>query len=187
MSEGGQVARRPHRTLGRHDRVDPEREEGEEAVDELGPAAAVAEGQGVRAQQQHRPHDLTRERRPDADRVADQQVLLEFAGALGRDRGAGQIAEARRHPVDHGSLLDQALDDVAGFLHPRAGMDIEGHRDVAARDGLDVGDGQVRPGEDHGRRATRHPGALVRISMRPQWFGHDAEDSGLCCRPCSTS
>ena len=60
VGERGEVAGRPDGALGRHDRVDAEREEREQAIDELGPAAAVAEGEGVRPQQEHRPDDLAR-------------------------------------------------------------------------------------------------------------------------------
>ena len=58
-----EVAGRPDAPLLRHDRVDPEAQEVEQAVHEERPAAAVAERERVGPQQQHRPDDLARERR----------------------------------------------------------------------------------------------------------------------------
>src|SRR3712207_8858879 len=44
------------------------------------PAAAASQRERVRPKQQHRPHRWAVEAWPDADRVADQQVLLQPAG-----------------------------------------------------------------------------------------------------------
>ncbi len=129
----------------------------------------MTEGQRVGPQQQHGPDDLARERRPDPRSVAHQEVLLELPG-LGRiDERGREVAEAGRHAVDDGAVRDQRLDDVARLLHPRPRVRIEGDRRAAAGDGLHVGDGQVRAGQDD------------------LGFGHVAEDSRLCSRPCSTS
>ena len=97
---------------------------------------------------EHRPDDLARERRPDAGRVAHQQVLLEPAGLGGRDRGRREVAEPGRHAVDDGALGDQRLDDVARLLHPLAGVDVERGVGAVAGDRLDVGDRQVGAGQD---------------------------------------
>ena len=80
-----EVARGADAALLGHDRVDAELEDGEEPVDDQRPAAAVTQRERVGAQQEHRADDLARERRPDAGRVAHQQVV---AGArpTGRDR-----------------------------------------------------------------------------------------------------
>ena len=80
VGERREVARRADAPLLGHDRVDARGEEVEKPVDEQRPAAAVAEGERVRPEQEHRPDDLARERRPDARRVAHQEVLLEPAG-----------------------------------------------------------------------------------------------------------
>ena len=125
-------------------------------------AARVAEGQGVRPQEEHRPDDVARERRPDADRVAREQVLLEAAGVGRRDEGRGEVAEAGRDPVDDLAGRDEALDDGAGLCHPLAGVDVEDGPGAAAGDRLDVGDGQVGAGEDDlaGPRAGRRTARL---------------------------
>ncbi len=89
VRERREIARRPDAPLLRDDRVDPQAKEVEQPVDEQRPAAAVAERERVGPQQQHRPDDLARERRPDAGRVAHQEVLLE-APSVGRlDEGRG--------------------------------------------------------------------------------------------------
>ena len=74
----------------------PELEEVEQPVDEQRPAAAVAERERVRPQQEHRPDDLARERRADARRVAHQEVLLE---PLGVGRGDRTVARAPKPVV----------------------------------------------------------------------------------------
>ena len=92
---------------------------------------------------------------PDAGRVAHQQVLLELAGLRAVDERGREIAEAGRHAVDHGVLRDQALDDVARLLHPLARVDVERGRRAVPGDRFDIGDGQVRAGQD---RRARTPG-----------------------------
>ena len=78
-----------------HDRVDARLEQRADRVDEQRPAARVAERERVGPQQQHRADDLARERRADARRVRDEQVLLEAGGVLGRDERRREVAEAR--------------------------------------------------------------------------------------------
>ena len=87
VRERREITRRADAALLRHDRMDAPAEQLEQAIDDERPAAAVAERQGVRAQDEHRPDDLARERRPDAGRVTHQQIRLEPAGLGRRDRG----------------------------------------------------------------------------------------------------
>ena len=121
----------------------------EQPVDEQRPAAAVAERQGVRAQQEHRPDDLARERRrrrpPRGSSAGSPGARPASAGSIERRR---EVAEAGRHAVDDGALGDEGLDDVARLLHPLAGVDVERGRRAVAGDRLDVGDGQVGAGQD---------------------------------------
>ena len=126
----------------------------------------MAERQGVRAEQEHRPDDLARERLADAHRVAHQQVLLQLRRAGRFDERRGQVAEAGGDAVHDRTLGDERLDDRTGFVHARAGMDVEGSRCAMAGHGLDIADGQVGSGED-----DRSRGAVAarraRIEMRP--------------------
>ena len=167
-----QVARRAEAALLRDDRVDPRGEERQQPVHEQRPAAAVAEGERVRAEQQHGPDDLARERRSDPGRVAHQEVFLELARLLGLDERRREITETGRDAVDDGPLGDECLDDVACLLHALPRVGIERDRGTMTGHGLDVGHGQVRTGQD---------------DLGDLWFGHVAEDSRLCSRPCSTS
>ena len=168
MGERREVARRADAALLGHDRVDPGVEHRQQSIDEQRPAAAVAEGERVGAQEEHRPDDLARERSAHPRGVAHQQVLLQLAGLRGLDERRGEGTESGRHAVHHGALGDERLDDVARLLHPLARVRVEGRGRALPGDGLDVGDGQVGAGQDHG-------------------VGHVAEDSRLCSRPCSTS
>ena len=161
MRERGEIAGGPDAALLRDDRMDAVGQEGQDRVDDRGAAAAVAQGQGVRPQEQHRPHDLARERRPDACGMAHQQVLLELAGLIRLDEGRREVAEPGRHAVDDRVLGHEALDDVAGLLHPLSRMHVERAGRPTAGDSLDIGDREVRPGQDHrvrpagSRRAPR--------------------------------
>ena len=82
-----EIARGAHRTLRRHDGVNPEAQEVEQALDEQRATAAVAVGQRVGAQQQHRANHLARQWRTHANGVADQQVALQQP-RIGRQRSA---------------------------------------------------------------------------------------------------
>ena len=171
-----EIARGAEAPLFGHDRMDAEAQEVEQAVDDQRTAAAVAEGQRVGAQEQHRPHDLARERRADAGRVAHQQVLLEETGLFGGDERGGEVTEAGRDAVDHGTLGDQRFDDVARLLHPGAGVSVELHRLSRTGHGLDVGDGQVGSGQHDAIRAVP---ATVRVEVRDLRLTHRPEDSRL--------
>ena len=169
VGERRQVTGRTQAPLFGHDRVDPGGQHGQQPIDDERPATAVPQGERVGPEQQHRPDDLARERRPDAGGVAHQEVLLELP-RLGRlDERGREVAEAGRHAVHDGTLGDERLDDVTRLLHPLPRARVELDRRAAAGDGLHVGDREVRAGQDDLR------------------FGHVAEDSRLCSRPCSTS
>ena len=95
VGERREVARRADAPLLRHDRVDAPRQELADPVDEQRPAARVTERQRVRAQQQHRAHDLARERPPDARGVRGDEVRLEPGRVPGRDERGREVTEAR--------------------------------------------------------------------------------------------
>ena len=129
---------------------------------------------------------VSRERRSDLGGVAHEQVLLQATSLCRFDERRGEIAEAGRHPIDDRTLVDERLDDLTRLLHPRSGAVVEADRDVTARDGFDLGDGEVGPRQDDftpRRTWSRRPSAALG-DLR---LGHGAEDSRLCSPPCSTS
>jgi hypothetical protein len=132
VGERREVAGRPDAPLLRHDGVDAEGKEVDQPVDELRPAAGVAEGERVRPQEEHRPDDVARERRPDADGVAREEVLLEPAGVCRRDVRGRQVAEAGGDPVDDRALRDEPLHHGAGLGHAGPRVDVERHAGAAA-------------------------------------------------------
>ena len=103
MGQRREVAGRPHAPLFGHDRVDAGAQELQQAVHEQRPAATVAEGERIGAEQEHRPNDLAWEWLADPGSVAHQEVLLEAPGLLRLDEGRGQVAESGRHAVDDGA------------------------------------------------------------------------------------
>ena len=76
--------------------MDAQPQEVEEPLDDERPAAGVAQRQRVRAQQEHRPHDLARERRAHAGRMADEQVLLQLPGVRA---GRSNVVARSPNPV----------------------------------------------------------------------------------------
>ena len=129
-----------------------------EPLDELRPAARVTQGQRVGAQQQHGPHDGRRQRLADAGGVAQQQPLLQLPGALGRHEGRGQRAETGGHAVDDLAGSDEPVDDGAGLQDALASIWVEPDAAPAQGHRLDVGDGQLRAGQDDGRVGVRRVG-----------------------------
>ena len=97
--------------LGRHDGVDAEAQEVEQALCHDRPGAREAERQRVRAEQEHRAHDLARQRLAHAGGVADEQVLLEPLDIGPVDRSVGERPEPGRQPVDDRALVDERIDD----------------------------------------------------------------------------
>ena len=160
MGQRGEVTRGAEAPLLRHDRMNAGLEEGQQAVHEQRPAAAVPEREGIGPEQQHRPNDLAREGGTHACRVAHQEVLLEALGVLGSDRDHGQVAEPGRHAVHDRPGIDQGLDDVASLLHPLSSGGIEHRGGAVAGDRLDGGDRQVRAGQVD-RRRCRPPDTVA--------------------------
>ena len=179
VRERREVAGRADAPLLRHDRVDPERQELADPVHEQRPAPGVAERERVRAQQQHRPHDLARERAPDAGGVRGDEVLLEPGGVLGRDERRGEVAEARsspRRPPRPGAT-SVSMTSRASCMRSRAWTS-RATRAPCAGHRLDVGDRQVGAGQDD---EVARSGAGV-VGGSEVGVGHRAEDSQLSSR-----
>ena len=141
VGEWREVARRTDAPLRGHDRVEAALEEGEQAIDDNGPAAAVAERQGIGAEQEHRPDDFAGEWFADTRRMAHQQVLLQLGRAGRLDERCRQVAEAGGDAVHDRTLGHEGLDDRTCFVHAPSGVDVEGGPRSAAGNGLDVADG----------------------------------------------
>ena len=107
VRERRQVARGAHRALRRHDRMDAQPQEVEEALGHDRPSAGVPQGERVRPQQEHRPDDLAREWLAHARGVADEQVLLEPLGIGAIDRAVRERAHPGRDAVHDRALVDQ--------------------------------------------------------------------------------
>ncbi len=167
VRERRQVAGCSDAALFRHGRVDAERQEGEQPLDQLRPAAALAASKGVRTEQEHGPHGRDIEGCADPDGMADQQVLLE-AGRVGRrDAHRGQVAEAGGHAVDGLATLDDGLDDRPTARHPGPSLGRQDHSGTATGDGIDRFERQVVAGQDD---RVRHTGRIRggRRGMRPR-------------------
>ncbi len=125
----------------------------------LDPDPGQPDGEGVGAQQQHRPHDLGSERLTDAGGMAADQVALQLGG-LGRlDADVGQIAEARRDAVDGGAAADESFDHGPRRVHPLGGACGELDRSCGSSDLHDIGDRQVASGECERRGTIGRGGA----------------------------
>ena len=152
VGERREVARRADTSLGGHDRVDPELEEPQQPVNDHGPAARVTERQRVRPQEEHRPHDVARQRGTHPHGVAHEEVLLEPPRVGRRDVRRRQVAEPGRDPVHDLARGHEPLDDGAGLLHPGPGIPVEDGASATPGHRLDVRDRQVGARQDDGRR-----------------------------------
>ena len=137
--------------MHRYRRVDAAVEHVAEEVDDLRTDSRPACRERVRAQEQDRSHRLLGEERADADRVAAHEVALQGPELLVRDADGREVTEARVHAVHGVVLLGDLGDDPRRLLHLPLGGAVQAHRDVASRDGDDVGDGEIVPGEAEGR------------------------------------
>ena len=72
-----EVARRAEAAARRDDRMDRRVQHRDEQLDDLDPHAGEPDGQGVRAQQEHRPHDVVGQRVADAGGMGADEVALE--------------------------------------------------------------------------------------------------------------
>ena len=149
-----QVTRSANRALLGHLGVDAQAQEIEQPLDDLGPAAALAAGERVGAQQQHRPHRRAVMGGAHARRVADEQVLLQPLGVGGRDALAGEMAEAGGDPVDRLAGAHEFLDRRAAGRHPLTGAGMESCRRTIARHAGDVLEGQLAAGQRKMRQST---------------------------------
>ena len=119
--------------------------------------------------------------------MTDQEVFLELGRLVARDDRGGEVPKAGRDAVHDRPIGDQGGNHVASFLHALAGMDVQQRWDIAAGNGFDIRDGQIRARQDDRRVVTGRTRSLGRIEVRSVRGGHGSEDSRLCSRPCSTS
>ena len=123
----------------------------EQAFDEQRATAAVAVGQCVGTQQQHRANHLARQWRTYANGVAYQQVALQEPRIGRRDPLAGKIAEAGRDAVDDLVRGDDLLDHCPAGRHARPRVGSQPQIALAVGYSFDLIKRQVEPVElDHG-------------------------------------
>jgi hypothetical protein len=121
-----------------------------EEIDDLGPHAGSAGCERVRPEEKDRSDDIHRKRRPDADRMAPEEIALKRAEVLVRDPHGGEVAEAGVDAV-HGIVAASDLgDELRCLLDLPLRGSIEAHRDIAARHRDDVRNGEVVAREPQG-------------------------------------
>jgi hypothetical protein len=131
------------RSLRRHDRRDAGVEHGQDGVDEQRTAAGHALGQGIRAEQHHRPDDRHGQRRADPRGVAQHEVARQPRAILRGDGHPRQGAEARVHPVDGAFALPGLADPGIRPGHAGARVARERGRAGVAGDRGHVGQGEA--------------------------------------------
>ena len=154
MRQWREVARRPEAATRRDDRVDRGVEHRDEQLDDLDAHPGQPDSQRVRAQDEHRPHDLVGKRLADARGMGTDEVSLE-GRRLGRfDTGIGQVAEAGRDAIHGRAVGHEALDDGSRCPHPIRRSRVEHDGPPAPSDLDDVVDGEVPAGERKGRHRS---------------------------------
>ena len=154
VRQRGEVARRAEAAARRDDRMDRRVQHRHEQVDDLDPHAGEPDRQGVRPQQEHRPHDVVGQRVADAGGMGADEVALEGRRLRGVDARIGQIAEAGGDAIDGCAVGHEPLDHGPRCTHPirRSGFELDGPS--APRDLDDVIDGEVPAGERKGRHRS---------------------------------
>ena len=121
-----------------------------EEVDDFGPHTGSARGQRVCPKQEDGPHDIHRKWRPDADRMAPDEIALEGSELVVRDTHGGEVAETGVDTVDRIVGSSDLRDDFRRLLHLPLRRPVEADGHVAPRHRDDVGDRQVVTGEPEG-------------------------------------
>ena len=101
--------------------------------DRGGADAAVAAGEGGKAQQHHRAHHFVLDARAVAGSVRADQALLQPGAVAGGDAAGGQRPEAGGHPVHPVAARGEDVDVGAGCCNSRLGL--RRQRDAGARCG----------------------------------------------------
>ncbi len=84
-------------------------QQAQQQLDDLGPDARVAQGQGVGANEHHGAHDVGGERRTDAHGMAHQDVALQLRRLFWGDQDIFERAKAGGDAVDHLFLGNDGL------------------------------------------------------------------------------
>src|SRR2546423_2155501 len=119
-------------------------------VDDLGSHARSSRSERVGAEHEDRPNDVLRQRRPDPDGMAADEIALERPQLVVRHTHGREIAEPGVDAVDGILALRDLGDDLCGLTDLALRGTVEAHRNAPARDPDDVGDGEVVTGEPEG-------------------------------------
>ncbi len=153
VRERREIARGADRaTRGDHG-MDPGGEQLAQPRADLGPGAAAAGRQHLRAQEHHRAGRVPGQGRADPGAVRPHQVALQLGDLGGRDADLGQRAEPGVHAVDRGRCVaarHDAVDDRAGARHRAIGVGAGPSRAIAAGDLGDEFQGEQRVAEQDG-------------------------------------
>ncbi len=120
VRERREVAAGADRPAARHARVHAAVEQREQQLERRAPDAGEALRQDVGAQRHRRAHGADRQRLADAGGVAAQQIQLQRAERVARNRGLGERAEAGVDAVDRLVAGRLAIDDRARRVDARA-------------------------------------------------------------------
>ena len=149
VRERRQIAGSAERTLlrdkGRHALVE-HRNHGLKGLEAY---AGVALREVIDAKQQHAARHILREGISRADRVRDDQVLLQFLALIGADDDIAELSEARRNAVDHLLLCDQIVHNLPGCQHSLPTLCGEFHDRAVAANRNNLIDAQVLSGNQN--------------------------------------
>ena len=144
-----EVATGTHRALGRNHRDHVAVEQGGQGFECGYPNARVSAQQGIDADCQDRPHDIIRQRLADADRVGDQQVVLQLLEqaafvlfgiaarqlvprTVGAEQLVGIAAETRGHAIHRLAATDFLGEEIGRALHALQRLRRQRHVTAAA-------------------------------------------------------
>jgi hypothetical protein len=160
MGQRREVARGPHRALGRDNRDHVALEHRQQQLDDLRAHSGVPPAQRCDQQREHSAHDLSRQRGAGADGMRAHEVELQSRGVVGADAHAGQVADAGGDAVDRASGSQRAVDHRTRAGDPCAVLSGQRRGRGAPRHALELLQGRHREPRYRPRRARSEPGAL---------------------------
>ena len=150
VRERREIPRRTHAAMPGDRRVDAPIDHVAEEIDDLGPHTRSAGCERVGSEHQYRPDDILWKGRPDADRMAPHKISLERAKLVVRDAHSREITETGVDTVDRVVGSSDLGDDLRRLLDLTLRGSVESDRDVAARNGDHVCDGEIVARESEG-------------------------------------
>ncbi|OIQ68808.1 hypothetical protein GALL_495960 [mine drainage metagenome] len=154
VGEGGEVARRADRSLGRDDGRDTARQHVLQQLDQLPPHAGRAAPEAEEFQRHHQAGGGARDCVAHAAAMRQDQVALQGGSIFWGDSQGRQLAKAGVHPVDRHVASGSSVDCGSGSLDPRTGSAVQRDGQFLAVDARQLRQGGLAGNKDKSGQRT---------------------------------